>query len=78
MYCAYYQAEVKVPVTWFIGGIFRNEDNFVFERTIDGCSDRIEFFVPESQERTFIELMHDLMTLGYVINFEKLPNRFVS
>ena len=75
MFCQYYQAVVNVAKTWFIGGFFKSEDYVAFERTINGSSDVIEFFVPEDQEEFFLELMSCLQRNGYVDRFEKMPNR---
>jgi len=75
MYCQYYQANVNIPYTWFIGGLIRNEDNLVFERTLDNNSGTIEFFIPEGLEKEFCDLMDCLIARGYVYNYQKLPNR---
>jgi len=75
MYCEYYQAQVNVPYTWFIGGLLRSEDNLVFERTLDNNSGTIEFFIPQGLERQFLDLMDCLIRRGYVYSYEKLPNR---
>lgn len=75
MYCQYYQALVNVRKTWFIGGVFRNEDYVAFERTLEGTNDTIEFFVPASQEEEFLSLMNYLMKYGYVYKFQKMQNR---
>lgn len=78
MYCQYYQALVNVPKTWFIGGIFRSQDYVAFERTLEGTNDIIEFFVPASQEESFLSLMEYLVKHGYVYKFEKMPNRLAQ
>ena len=75
MLCEYYQAIVDVPYTWFVGGVFRNEDNLVFERTVDGRKDLLEFFVTKDQEPEFLDLINYLVTVGFVISFEKQTNR---
>lgn len=77
MYCQYYQALVNVRKTWFIGGVFRNEDYVAFERTLEGTNDIIEFFVPGSQEEEFLFLMNYLIKEGYVYKLDKMPNRLV-
>lgn len=78
MFCEYYQAVVDVPYTWFIGGVLRNEDNLVFERTIDGSSNTLEFFVTKGQELEFLDLMNYLVKVGYIVSFEKKANRFAT
>jgi hypothetical protein len=75
MLCEYYQAIVDVPYTWFVGGVFRNEDNLVFERTVDGRTDLLEFFVTKDQEQEFLDLINYLVTVGFVLSFEKQTNR---
>lgn len=77
MYCQYYHARVNVRKTWFIGGVFRNEDYVAFERTLAGSNDVIEFFVPGSQEEEFLHLMDYLMKNGYVYQLEKKHNRLI-
>lgn len=75
MYCEYYQAHVEAKYTWFIGGVFRNQDYVTFDRTLDGTNDIIEYFVPASQEENFLHLMNYMVRAGYVFKFEKMPNR---
>lgn len=75
MYCEYYQARVNVRRTWFIGGVFRNEDNIVFERTLDNTNDILEFFVPSGCEEEFLFLIDYLIKNKYVYSCKKLPNR---
>jgi hypothetical protein len=75
MWCEYYQAIVDVPYTWFVGGVFRNEDNLVFERTIEGAPNLLEFFVTKEQEPEFLDVMNYLVNVGYILSFEKKVNR---
>lgn len=77
MYCLYFQAKVNIPYTWFIGGVFRNEDNLVFERTLEGSPDTLEFFVPEGLEEEFLHIMDFLISERYVFSYEKMPNRMM-
>jgi len=77
-YSEYYIAHVNISKTWFIGGIFRNEDNLAFERTIDGQNELLEFFVTRDLEQTFLALMDDLKAGGYIISWEKKPNRYLD
>lgn len=78
MFCSYYQATVNVATTWFVTGIFRAEECVAFERTMDGDSSCLEFFVPESYEEQFLLMMHDLTELGHIHSYIKHPNRFLS
>lgn len=75
MFCQYYQAIVHVPDTWFVGGLLRNEDNLVFERTMDGNSGVIELFVADEQEAELVDLLGYLVRAGYLLCFEKKENR---
>lgn len=75
MYCEYYQALVNVRYTWFIGGIFRNDDALCFERTAEKNSEIIEFFVPACQEEEFLFVMQYLLDCNYVYRLEKKLNR---
>ncbi|KKQ33585.1 MAG: hypothetical protein US49_C0001G0265 [candidate division TM6 bacterium GW2011_GWF2_37_49] len=77
MYCHYYQAQVNVPYTWFITGVFRNENNIVFERAMKDDSSRLEFFVAPDYEDLFLVIMQYLQKNGYVLNFEKKENRLI-
>lgn len=78
MFCQYYQATVNVPYTWFVTGVFRSEDNVVFERTMDNDSSILEFFVPDDYEDNFLKVIQYLHRNGYIINFEKKENRLSS
>lgn len=78
MYCEYYHARVNVRKTWFIGGVFRNEDNITFERTLPDTNEVLEFFVPAGQEEEFLFLMEYLKNNNYVYSYEKLQNRFLK
>lgn len=76
MYSKYYQAIVNVPYTWFITGVLRNEDHLVLERTLAGHEGKVlEFFVPESSEKKFVDLMRYFVDKDYVFSFEEKPNR---
>jgi hypothetical protein len=75
MFCAYYQAVVNVPYTWFITGVFRSEENFVFDRAREDDSRVLEFFVPVDYEEKFLSIMQYFQDGGYVLSFEKIENR---
>ena len=75
MYCQYYQATTHKPRTWFVVGCFRNEENLVFERTVDTQKSILEFFVTPECEEHFLRVMEYLKKHGYVLKLEKLPNR---
>ncbi len=75
MFSEYYQAIVDVPYTWFVFGVFRNEDNLVFERTVEGSPNILEFFVTKDQEAEFLHVMDYLVKGGYILSVEKKVNR---
>ena len=75
MYCSYYQAKVKKDTTWFVTGTLRNEDHWVFDRTLDVENDLMEFFVARDFEEKFLDLAGYLLEEGYISNLEKLENR---
>jgi len=78
MYCEYYHAQTLKKKTWFVVGCFRNEDNLVFERTVDLEKSVLEFFVPQDNEERFLDVMNYLKKNGYVLSLEKLPNRLAK
>ena len=53
-----------------------NEENFVFDRAMDGNSKTLEFFVPANAESKFLSIMQYFKSTGYILSFEKLENRF--
>lgn len=78
MYCQYYLAQVNVPYTWFITGVFRNENNIVFERAMENDSSQMEFFVAPDYEDKFLSIIEYLQKNGYVLSFDKKENRLKS
>jgi len=78
MYCRYYQAHVSEPESWFMVSIIRSFEHLCFDRTLDAEQSIFEFFVPEQNEATFLELMHWFEQQGIVSNVQKLENRLIS
>ncbi len=78
MYSQYYQAKVIKKKTWFVSGVFRNENNIAFARALEGYKDVFEFFVPQDQEEYFLYVINYLKNTGYVLSFEKKPNRLIT
>ncbi len=78
MYCAYYQAYVKESECWFLVAVLRSFEHLAFDRTVDKEKSIFEFFVPEANERIFLELMEFFKQAEVVKQFEKLPNRLMS
>ncbi|MCB9492867.1 MAG: hypothetical protein H6679_01180 [Epsilonproteobacteria bacterium] len=77
-YCQYYQLKVTVKTTWFVMGVYRNEDNIAFERTPEGQNQILEFFVPDDCEQHFVDVAQCLQNKGYVLEIKKVPNRFIG
>jgi len=75
MHSEYYQAKAVKETIWFVHGALRNEDNLVFDRTLDSSNDILEFFVTKEMEAQFLDIMTHFQNMGYIISFEKLPNR---
>lgn len=77
-YCLYYQASVNREKTWFVVGALRNEDHLAFERAMENKQDILEFLVPPSQEKSFLEFILQLQERGVVFWCKKQTNRFAS
>lgn len=78
MFCNYYLAKSIKEKTWFVVGCFRNEENLVFERTLDTTDSSLEFFVTPDLEAQFLKIMEYLQKNGYVLELKKLENRLKS
>lgn len=76
-YSLYYQATIPKQFGWYITSILRSYDNMAFDRTIDVENNVFEFFVPESQEETFLHFMKQMEEKGAALDIKKLPNRFI-
>lgn len=74
-YCSYYQATISRRECWFFVAVLHSYDHMSFDRTVDIDHSIFEFFVPESTEPYFLEAIAQMINLGLVTNFEKLPNR---
>ncbi len=78
MYCSYYKAKILRNKLWFVTGILKNEENWVFDRTLDKNNDILEFFVIPDFEEEFLYFMELFQKGGIVITLEKLPNRLID
>ena len=67
---------VPAKTTWFVTGVFRNEDNIVFERTLDGQNELLEFLVPHNYFDHFIYLADYLVSRGYANWYKEEENRY--
>lgn len=77
-YCSYYQANVERSYAWFVVAILKSFDHLAFDRTLSASDSLFEFFVPASQEETFLALMDRLEKKSLVYQLKKLPNRFLA
>ena len=77
-FCQYYLAQTNKSKTWFVVGALRNEDNLVFERTIDTQNSILEFFVTKNYEDQFLKIMNHFKELGYILNIQKAENRLID
>lgn len=78
MFCNYYLAKSLKEKTWFVVGCFRNEENLVFERTLNTSDSSLEFFVTPDLEDQFLKIMEYLQKNGYILELKKLENRLKS
>jgi len=75
MYCVYYQAHIKRDGCGFLVSLLRSFEHLAFDRTIDKQTSLFEFFVPEDQEKHFLELAVFLQQQGIILTLEKMENR---
>lgn len=78
LYCSYFQAHVKPATGWFVVAALKSFDHLCFDRTVDVAASIFEFYVPESFETTFLDIMHWMQDQGYVSDIKKLPNRLLD
>jgi hypothetical protein len=77
-YSVYYQAQAQKKTLWFVMGCVRNQENWAFARTYNMKKNIIEFFVAPAYEQDFIQLLQMLKNQGYILSFEKKPNRLAK
>jgi hypothetical protein len=77
-YCLYYCAEVERELCWFVTACLRSYEHVSFDRTLDPATSLFEFFVPESTEKYFLEIMAYFESEGLVRDLQKLPNRLIG
>ena len=75
----YYQAHVVIKTTNLFVSTLKFYEHLAFDRTlnpqIDAQNSIFEFFVPESQENNFLQVMTYLESLNLVSNIVKSENR---
>ena len=73
--CRYYQAHINRPLCWFFVAVLRSMEHMAFDRTLDKESSLFEFFVPDSTDKFFKEVMEAFHKRGVVLDWKELPNR---
>jgi hypothetical protein len=76
-YCLYYHAKLEKHLCWFVTSALRSYEHVVFWRTIDVETSTLEFFVPQSTEKYFLEIMHYFQEQHLVTDLVLLPNRLL-
>lgn len=74
-YCSYYQAHVPREHCWFLTATLRSYEHIAFDRTLDKEQSIFEFFVPETMEPLFLQVMDRFEKEGNIRDLKKLPNR---
>lgn len=75
---SYYQAQVDSSHGWFFVGVLRSFEHLAFDRTLDVATSTFEFFVPQDNERYFLDLMNYFIDERIISGFQKLPNRLAE
>ena len=70
-FCLFYEVNVKIENTWFVVGVFRNEDHLAFERTSDNDRSVLEFYIPSACEKEFLHIINALQLQGDVLSYKK-------
>ncbi|MBA3751421.1 hypothetical protein H0X06_01285 [Candidatus Dependentiae bacterium] len=74
----YYKASITKKDCWFFVAVLRSFEHLTFDRTCDVPTSTFEFFVPEGNEKIFLELMRFLEKEGVVHTLQKGSNPFES
>ena len=77
-YCIYYQAHIPREFCWFLTATLRSYEHVAFDRTLNKEKSIFEFFVPESMESLFLQVMARIEKEGVVQDLKRLPNRLLS
>jgi hypothetical protein len=75
MFSVYYKARLMRNKIWFVTAVLRSAEGYVFERTLEGTADVLEFFVSPSYVVEFEKLLTFFQGRGVVIWFERFENR---
>ncbi len=77
-YCQYYQATIKKQDCSFFVAVLRSFEHLSFDRTFDKKENIFEFFIPDYNEKIFLEIINHFITLGIIMDFKKLENRLLD
>ncbi len=75
MFSVYYKARLVRNKIWFLTAVLRSAEGYVFERTLEGTSDVMEFFVSPSYVAEFEKLFVFFQKRGVVVWFQQFENR---
>ncbi|MBM3894088.1 hypothetical protein FJ366_00595 [Candidatus Dependentiae bacterium] len=75
MMSVYYRARLVRNKIWFLTAVLRSAEGYVLERTLEGTSDVMEFFVSPSYVFEFEQLLAYFQKQGIVVWFQEFPNR---
>lgn len=75
MYSVYFRAQIVTSAIWLVTGCLRSAEGYVLERTLDGSSDIIEFYVSEDCVDMFVEFMDMFSRKSMIVWFKRMPNR---
>jgi len=77
LFSLYFQAHVKKELCWMVSATLKYVDHVAFDRTLDKNESLFEFFVSPDLEGDFLDMMHKFVKHGIILEFKKIPNRFV-
>lgn len=77
LFCSYYTGQVERSKVWVLVSALRGTEHICFDRTVDVQNSIFEFFVPNSTEHIFLDVMKYLQKDGVLLSLEKKENRLI-
>lgn len=74
----YFVATVQKEKCWFLTAVLRGTEAIAFDRALDKEKGIFEFFVPESTESIFKEVMSYLRSENVILSWEQKENRLLE
>lgn len=74
-FCSYYVAQAVRDQCWLLSSLMRGTEHIAFDRALDKEKSIFEFFVPESTEHVFLQVIDYLLEKGILTSCEKKENR---